>query len=229
MDNAARHLQRARYVCRFETERNPPSQGWGGFRVVEKLHMRRRTDGLSTWVVVGGLGVRKPSQWLPLRERYYVMVVGKIEVLLCWRPFVGITPLSLKPVGSPGARDSIQYANLERNAVKRLNLGPPEGMPAIPLPGESAVLKKFPRICCFVTDTVYEDGTLRLPGYFWLKSDTMAFELTLFEPSACARARIRAATLDDVFALAEKFLGSDGGAWEVDKYLLERSTQKKKK
>lgn len=113
--------------------------------------------------------------------------------------------------------------------MKRLSVGSPEDDGKKPLPAESKTLAKFPRMCEFLTAVAYEDGTKRQPGYLWLKSDAVAFVVTLFDEDACCRLPCRGATLDEALALAEKLLGVENAPWEVDQYMRERKKKKGKK
>lgn len=87
----------------------------------------------------------------------------------------------------------------------------------------------MPRIPLFLVETTYEDGSPRSPGRLWLDNDGVAFTITLFEPTAFARVRIRGNTLDDAFALANAHLGMESAPWETDQYARDRAAGKKKK
>lgn len=174
-------------------------------------------------------GVAKPSQWLPRSERYFVWRSASRDVLVLWKPFVGICPLSSVPAGSLGTVGINQYVNLESRKMKKLSMNLGEGVALPALPAESAVLKKFPRLCEFMVNTSYDDGSPRAPGRLWMDNDGVALTVTLFEPSGFARVRLRASTLDEAFALAERHLANEGAVWEVDQYARDRAAGKKKK
>lgn len=103
------------------------------------------------------------------------------------------------------------------------------GKPKPPLPKECAFLKDFPALLDFVTDTQYDDGTPRKPGKFWFDNRGTAFEITLFEPDACARATVVANTIPDVFLAAELHLMSDDSPWQEDDWLKKRLEKYAKK
>jgi hypothetical protein len=113
--------------------------------------------------------------------------------------------------------------------MKKLSMGAEGGEGLAPLPGESVVLKRFPLLCQFLAVTKYDDGTPRLRGRVWFESDAIAYVITLMEPTACARVRLRGASIDDTLALAEKHLSIENAPWEVDQYARDRQAMKKKK
>lgn len=113
--------------------------------------------------------------------------------------------------------------------MKKLSVAGETGGVLPPLSSESKLFVKLPRLSLFLVETTYEDGSPRAPGRLWLDNDGLAFTITLFEPSAFARVRLRANTLDDTFALANAHLGLESAPWEADQYAREKAAQKKKK
>jgi hypothetical protein len=113
--------------------------------------------------------------------------------------------------------------------MKKLSMGEGDGAKLPPLSKESATFKKLPNLCEFLSAVAYEDGSARAPGRLWLDNDGVAYTVTLFEPSAFARVRIRGNTLDDALALAERHLSLDSAPWEADQYAREKAAGKKKK
>lgn len=174
-------------------------------------------------------GIARPSQWFPFGEKCYLWRLVTADFVLLWKPHKGLCALSSSPVGSPGTVGIRQYVNLESQRMKKLSIGAGEGAPLPPLSSESVILKKLPRLCEFLTNTAYEDGSPRSPGRLWIDNDGIAFTITLFEPSAFARVRIRGNTLDDALALANTHLGMENAPWEADQYARDKAAQKKKK
>ncbi len=113
--------------------------------------------------------------------------------------------------------------------MKKLAMGAETGAALPPLSAESTILKKLPRVCEFLTATVYDDGSPRSCGRVWLENDGIAFVCSLFEPAAFARVRLRAATIDDVLMLAQAHLGMEAAPWEADTWARDRAATKKKK
>lgn len=191
--------------------------------------MMRRYLGADVVPTRSSPGVRRPGQWLPRREASWYIAYGPFLLSVRYRRWGGLFLSRLvRLVGKDAASETV-FPNLWSVKMKQLSIGGEPGKALPPLPSDSVVLKKFPRLMEFLTHTTYDNGAPRAPGRLWLDSDLIAFTLTLFEPSAFARVRIRAASLDDLLTLAEKHLGSDNPAWEDDQYARERAAEKKKK
>jgi len=107
----------------------------------------------------------------------------------------------------------------------------PEGAkkPEVYLPYDTKIFKAFPRLTAFLADQWYDDGEPRTRGSIWVDSEGSFFKALLKEPSLCLCARVRAATLDDLFKACEVFLGLESPPWEVDEYAQERARKKGKK
>lgn len=174
-------------------------------------------------------GVAKPGQWLPGRDaRYWFHATGCV-VWVQWQPHRGLFPLASHRVEDGDLVLLAEYPSLWSKAMKKFTVGTGDGQQLPPLSAESKLLHKLPRLRAFLTDTQYEDGSPRAPGRLWLDQDGVGFTITLFEPTAFARMRLRAATLDDVFALCDVHLGAENAPWEVDQYARDRAAGKKKK
>jgi hypothetical protein len=142
---------------------------------------------------------------------------------------MGYCPTSSHRVVSGRVEESITLPDVSRCSVKKWSAGAPAGKPGDVPPVVSVVFKKFPRTLAFLHDRWYDDDSPRYPGSIWIDSDVGAFKAMLKEPSLLLCARIRAATLDDLIAAVEVFLGLDSPPWEHDQYAAERVLQKKKK
>lgn len=104
------------------------------------------------------------------------------------------------------------------------------GITSLPsLPSTSVILSKFKLLREFITATAYEDGGYRVPGYFWFMNRSTSFECILFDPDSGARLPCRGATIDEVLALVETLLGTENAPWEMDKYLSEQLSKRKKR
>jgi hypothetical protein len=113
--------------------------------------------------------------------------------------------------------------------MKRISLGTSVGLPTVPLSADSVVFKKFPLTRHFMTAVAYEDGSPRQPGRIWWENDGVAFTAVLMDPTGCARVRLRAATIDDLWTAVEAHLGAENAPWEVDQYARDRAAKKGKK
>jgi len=175
------------------------------------------------------LGIRRPNQWLPYREQMYWYRYAHLWLSFRFQPYRGLYPVaSYKFVGSDLVTINV-FPDLRSKVLKKFSVGVEQNSPLPPLSDESVVLKKFPRVCQFLTATSYDDGSPRAPGRVWIDNDGIGFTVTLMEPTAYARVRLRAATIDDTFRVMEAHLNAENAPWEVDQYARERAEQKKSK
>lgn len=174
-------------------------------------------------------GIGKPSQWVGRREKRYIFVLPHAYLWLVWTPFRGVTPVALSATLAGDVEDSEYFTDVRSSALKKLSIGM-EGNAKVPaLVADSVLFKKMPTFCQFMTHTTYDDGSPRAPGRVWFDQDGVGFTVTLFEPSAYAKMRCRAATIDDAWALVEVALKSENPPWEVDQYARDKAATKKKK
>jgi hypothetical protein len=152
-----------------------------------------------------------------------------LDFLILNKPWMGLVCLNSRKIGSLNLDEVNRFPNLESKKMKRLSIGGDAGAPLPPLSPESKILVKVPRISLFLVETSYEDGSPRSPGRLWIDNDGTAFTITLFEPTAMARVRIRGNTLDDALGLANAHLGMESAPWEVDQYARDKAAGKKKK
>jgi hypothetical protein len=159
----------------------------------------------------------------------YVWRVGRWYVFVSWSCYLGYYPTSIVSADPGGTVGSVTYPDVRRRAVKKPIASAPPTKPEDVPPVVSVVLKKFPRLLAFLVDRWYDDGSPRLPGSVWFDSDIGAAKALLKEPSLCLCARVRAATVDDLYAACETFLGLESPPWEPDVYAMEQQAKKKKK
>jgi len=174
-------------------------------------------------------GVRRPGQWTGKSVKRIAVECGPLVMLVEWSPWWGVYPLGLYRERGGAWVQTVTYPPMWRVPVKRRSVLGGEGVPVPALSGETAVLKKFPRLVEFLTAVYYDDGTARQTGQVWLRVEMTAFVMTLIDKDACCKMVVRAAALDDLMATAEKLLGSDAAVWEIDQYALDRAQQKKRK
>lgn len=174
-------------------------------------------------------GVARPGQWFPRGAERYYFEWGGLFLWVQYQPFRGMFTLAVCRRVEGATMDVVTYPSLWSRAMKKFTVGTGDGSALPPLSSESKLLHKLPRFRAFLTDTAYEDGSPRAPGRFWFDSDGVGFTITLMEPSAYARVRLRAVTIDDVFMLCEVHLGAESPPWEVDQYARDRAAGKKKK
>lgn len=173
--------------------------------------------------------VARPRRWLPEHRKEFYLQLGSRWVFMVFQFRRGMFPYSLCTFDGKRFTEVFRFPSLESAKMKKVSIGLEPGKALPPLSHESVVLKKFPVLRFFLTGTQYEDGSPRAPGRLWLDNDGLGFRVTLFEPTAFARAVLRATTIDDVFAVCEAFLASDNPPWEADQYAREKAAGKKKK
>jgi len=167
-----------------------------------------------------GARPRRVRQWVSKREDRWVYRSGDRWVMAYWRPFVGLHPVACGSF-STGRQDR-EWENWWKCAmpIRRPAAGGPINRAA--LPNESTALKKYPTLCEWLSATTYEDGSPRVPGYFWFTNRCIAFEVTLFDPDQCVKMPCLGRTIDEALACAETHLRAEDAPWQPDPYLAER-------
>lgn len=191
--------------------------------------MGRRFRGCRVYAARLKGGVTRPGQWFGKKDVWYYLSFGDRLLQFVYRPFQGCIPISLSRVSGHEERETIVFPDVRSKAMKRVSVGAGDSGDDFPLNCESKIFGKLPNFLAFLTVKKYDDGSPRKPGRIWLESDGVAYTLTLFEGSAYARVRLRAASIDDAYAAAEKHLASDNPPWEPDDYARQRDVEKKKK
>lgn len=176
-----------------------------------------------------GCALARVSQWLPARERWYVLRGVRRDYHVLWRPFRGLSAIGSGDVGSVHCTNLYpDPRKVERMFAKRqMADGAPVIRPA--LPAESKVLGKLPTLVAFLRDTVYEDGSPRQPGYIWFTNRWSSYEVILFDPDSCSKLAVNGPTIDDTLALAEASLRAPDAPWQLDQYMVERKVKGRKK
>lgn len=181
-----------------------------------------------TWHVRGA--IRRHHQVLPrARETWLTVRRGSVDYGLCWRPWQGYTVVSWRLVADHGDPLAWHLYHEEwRMPIPKPKFDPSTLVPP-DLPSESKVLAKFPALRTFLSARSYEGGGARLPGKLWIDTTAAGFQVTLIDQDNALRVSGRAATMDDLFALAELLAGGEGVQWEVDQYQREKLEKKSKK
>jgi hypothetical protein len=174
-------------------------------------------------------GVQRPRSWSPLYSGEYVWRRGPWDLFMGWCRHLGYFPRFGLQVAWSVGQVRVDYPDVKGTKMKKPNVTAPGGKPEDTPPAVSVFLKKYPRLLAFLCDRWYDDGSPRWPGSVWIDSDISAAKAMLKEPTLCLCARIRAATLDDLMAAVETFLGLDSPPWEHDQYAAEKGVLKKKK
>jgi len=171
---------------------------------------------------------RRVRQWLPRRERWFRVLLGRKQLLIHWKPHCGLWCVAVERAGMPNDPNSSTHPRPKERRVKRRM--PPAGASDLvpPLPSESSILVDLPLIRQSCSATQYEDGSSRVPGYLWLMNRTTAFEVIMFDPDSGSRLPARGADLDSALILLEKLLGTNDAPWEQDRWLMEQLQKRSK-
>jgi len=171
----------------------------------------------------------KPSQWLPKYTKRYWYVFGDLYIRFRFQPIRGLYPEGTFHRKSGAMIPVVMFPDLWSKSMKKFSMGIDKSAPLPALPAASAVLKKFPLLCQFMTATAYDDGSPRAPGRVWFENDGIAMVVVLMEPTAFARVRLRAGTIDDMYTVAEMHLGTENAPWEVDQWQLKKHQEAQEK
>lgn len=171
----------------------------------------------------------KVGQWAPHRVDWFIVRLARRDLFLRWCPWHGLQVIGSGAIGSPYPEVNYQDPHKKVKLMKRRSAVAPEAAIVPALSSESKILNKLAHLREFLSATAYEDGTARTPGYLWLSNRRHLYEVVLFDPDSGARLPLTALTLDDVLALADTMLATDGAAWMPDKYLSEQLAKRSKK
>lgn len=190
----------------------------------------RQHNGLTVYQWSGSAVQRgRRGHLLPRRERWFFVLTGTVLHLYHYKPRQGLWRVSRRAVGASDVLGTYLTPRPERDAMKRRLVSAEPGTPPPALPAVSTTLAKLPLLREFLTATAYDDGSIRTPGYVWLKNTGAVFEITCFDPDSGTRLPVRAATLDELLSAVEKLLGAEAAPWEADRYLTEQLTKKRRK
>lgn len=173
---------------------------------------------------------QRVGQWCPRHRQTNLQVVAFLRWYhYRWTPYIGWECVATGSKGQPVTAPHNLYLTHKELMMKRRNLPAGTGIVQPALPSASLMLGKLPAVREFLTATEYEDKTARTPGYLTVRNRQVTFEVTLYDPDSGSRLSARAAKLDDVLALVEQLLGVEEAPWEVDPYLTEQLSRRRKK
>jgi hypothetical protein len=177
--------------------------------------------------------VYRPGQWVPPHRETWLRVLTPARwYLYLWVPHSAWYLQSSGTVDSPYDEPDYRVLVEELRVKKRAPLvsGASAIVPA--LPSKSLILGKLPTVREWLTCTVYEDGTPRVPSYITLRNRGSSFEVTLYDPDQGARLPVGGPEIDHVLLALEQLLCVDEQPWEIDQYLakqLQRGGKRRKK
>lgn len=189
-----------------------------------------RKDGyLVIHLGVPGLVRRNRGRILPRRATRFWWVTGNLWLLVDWTPREGLWVSSVRRDGPRGELLLVNDRPMRMKAVKRRQPIATDGVIINPLLIETVIWRKVPQLVEFVAATAYEDGSARRPGYITIRNRMIMWEVTLYDPDSGMRLACAGRTLDDALQLADRSLLAAEAPWEIDRYLTEQLSPKKKK
>lgn len=191
--------------------------------------MKRHRDGTPEIRLYTRHGVTRPRVWLPRREQWYYLTDHRVRYALHWRPWYGLWQVAEIILGLGDVERRIRTPRPSERGMKKLKIDSATGVVPIGVTNTSVMWGKLAKLREHLTATAYDDGTIRDPGYMWIKTTLTQWVITIFEPSACARLDVRGPTLDDTLLLVEKLLSAEEAPWEIDSYLQDKAAKKVKK
>lgn len=169
---------------------------------------------------------KRIGQWLPRRGEKLLKIVMRSQWhLVQWLPREGYWTVSAGLVSDPNETPYYFAPRYQGDAVKRRQAARPGDTVVPALPSASVQWPKLPAIRQFISETKYDDGTPRTPGYLTVRNRVTVFEVTLYDPDSASRIATRGKTLDEALGLAEQLLGVEEAPWEPDAYLLKMMAQ----
>lgn len=166
-------------------------------------------------------------QWLPRRESFVQVRRGDFLLLLHWLPHMGGLCLrSEVRLSDPRATHAFTPWRYRRLTVKRREKLGLVGVPPNAAASASVILAKLPAVRAWVSDTSYDDKSVRVPGALRISSRDAMWCLTLTDPDAGARLLVTDSSLDKALLLLEQLCGVEDAPWQIDPYAPQKKGKK---
>ncbi len=177
----------------------------------------------------------RPSLWLRRRRRQlprqwtaYQMWWGCRRVLLLGRAGWGISAFAVFG-RRQGAHTGVYQLALSGVSTMKRRKSSAQSADVLHLaPVESTVLSRHMALVAHCSQTRYDDGDPRLPGWFTVKTMGSAWVVEVKDPDECMRLVVIQATLDDALSLTCLLLEGDEAPWEADPWLTAARAKKRK-
>lgn len=166
------------------------------------------------------------SQWTPRGKLWLDLLTRRVVVRVEHTPYRGYCVRSVYPRGG-SQLDRLFVVPPPEFSVKRIQLqqqaagNGPTHLAAV----ESNIFAALPNLVAHCCVTRYEDGSVRQPGWWTLKTRGAAWVCQVKDPDSCCSLQAAANSVDDALALADLLLGTENAPWEADAFLKQ---QKKK-
>lgn len=178
---------------------------------------------------------RRMRYWRPLSHgrpawERLVLQVGRWSLSLVSVPAGGWFCSSIRK-GSGSEWIKLAVPDLEELDMKRVKVGEPAtpGAASHLAPVESDIFVRLMSLVSHCAVLRYEDGEVRQPGWFTVKTLGSSWVVQVKDPDSCCSLQAIGATLDDALTLAELLLSSDQAPWEADRFLQGQQAARKKK
>lgn len=174
-------------------------------------------------------GRRRPCRWMPRELTWWVVRIGRAEVVLQSAARKGITARSLS---RDGVVSSLWTGELwwgDAMAKKRVPRAPGAEIPQHLAAVESNVLSALLPLVLHCSETRYDDGSARQPGWWTVKTMGSAWVVEVKDPDTCSRLVVIQQTIDDAMTLASVLLESEDAPWEPDPWMRASAAKKKTK
>lgn len=175
------------------------------------------------------LGVEQVHEVLPSKTTEYIWHLGSLRLHVCCVPKSGTHLLAVSHWQQGQWQTHWVDVSVRSWLMKKVTLNLADDAEKPPLPVNTVLMKKFPRVLEFLTARKYDDGSKRLPGKIFLETDGVAFVMTLKEPTLVAQMRLRAPEFDELWALAHAALSQDVPPWEIDQWAFAKLPKPRKK
>lgn len=171
----------------------------------------------------------RPRRWMP--RDWCILTIRwfgwSLDVF--YKPWHGLYPYRLLR-SMPDRPSSETFFPALEEIMKRKVIGgglPPGGVQHL-APVESDVFSKLPNLVSHCCVTQYDDGEVRQPGWFTVKTLGSAWVVQVKDPDAGAQITATSDTLDNALCLADLMLGSEDAPWEPDRFLRSQGARRKK-
>lgn len=171
---------------------------------------------------------KRPARWLPRAPRDYVLRWRHVELLLTWRPFVGIRVAAWRRRAGfqPWNADTATWTGRPEMKRRTAKSGPSAEKHLAALECK-AFTDLFPLVeHCAIRQ--YDDGEPREPGWITIGTSGAAWSVTVKDPDACVSFRTVADTLDKALETAALLLSCDEAPWEHDRFLADAAKRRRK-
>lgn len=185
-----------------------------------------------TWCIIyrGNRWIgRRPCRWLPKGTVSFWVLTRDVRYGMAALPYKGICRVAAwsRSGGRHGFSELLlrrwEYPRVKK--VKREDRASVKHLAAM----ESELFRELMPLVEHCGMLQYEDGSVRKPGYFTVRTNGAAWCVSVKDPDSCSSFQTTAKTLDEALSTAALLLGCEEAPWEHDRFLeaTEKSAKKK--